>query len=88
MKAGRFVAVVGGVVALLVIPQAPGADVPSVPAASEASRDLQCELRDEQGSEHGGGLNACGCHFNRKLGTCHCHRDRGCGCTCQSSACP
>ena len=37
---------------------------------------------------HGGGLNACGCHFNRKTGTCHCHQDRGCGCACQSPSCP
>lgn len=33
---------------------------------------------------HGGGLNRCGCHFNRKTGECHCHRPwRGCGCACQ-----
>lgn len=38
--------------------------------------------------EHGGGLNACGCHFNRKQGTCHCHQDRGCGCECQPARCP
>lgn len=36
---------------------------------------------------HGGGLNACGCHFNRKTGVCHCHRDRGCGCACEPSRC-
>lgn len=38
--------------------------------------------------EHGGGLNACGCHFNRKQGTWHCHQDRGCGCECQPARCP
>ncbi len=38
--------------------------------------------------EHGGGLNACGCHFNRKTGACHCHQDRGCGCECQPARCP
>ncbi len=38
--------------------------------------------------EHGGGLNGCGCHFNRKTGECHCHRDRGCGCACESDSCP
>jgi len=38
--------------------------------------------------EHGGGLNACGCHFNRKTGECHCHQPRGCGCACQPAACP
>ncbi|WP_353885227.1 YHYH domain-containing protein [uncultured Hydrogenophaga sp.] len=36
---------------------------------------------------HGGGLNACGCHFNRKTGECHCHQARGCGCTCQPAGC-
>lgn len=36
---------------------------------------------------HGGGLNKCGCHFNRKTGECHCHQDRGCGCECQPSSC-
>jgi hypothetical protein len=36
---------------------------------------------------HGGGLNACGCHFNRKTNVCHCHRDYGCGCECQPSRC-
>jgi len=36
---------------------------------------------------HGGGLNACGCHFNRKTGECHCHRDRGCGCECEPDRC-
>ncbi len=36
---------------------------------------------------HGGGLNACGCHFNRKTGECHCHRNYGCGCECQPPSC-
>jgi hypothetical protein len=36
---------------------------------------------------HGGGLNACGCHFNRRTGGCHCHRPRGCGCQCQPATC-
>lgn len=36
---------------------------------------------------HGGGLNRCGCHFNRKTGQCHCHQDRGCGCDCQPARC-
>lgn len=36
---------------------------------------------------HGGGLNKCGCHFNRKTGECHCHQDKGCGCECQPSRC-
>lgn len=38
--------------------------------------------------EHGGGLNGCGCHFNRKTGECHCHRSSGCGCACDSPSCP
>lgn len=37
--------------------------------------------------EHGGGLNGCGCHFNRKTGECHCHRSRGCGCACEAPSC-
>jgi len=35
----------------------------------------------------GGGLNACGCHFNRKTGDCHCHQSRDCGCACQPAGC-
>ena len=42
---------------------------------------------DETVLAHGGGLNACGCHFNRKTGQCHCHRPRGCGCACQPASC-
>lgn len=37
--------------------------------------------------EHGGGLNGCGCHFNRKTGECHCHRGSGCGCACEAPSC-
>jgi micrococcal nuclease len=37
--------------------------------------------------EHGGGLNGCGCHFNRKTGECHCHRGGGCGCACEAPSC-
>jgi hypothetical protein len=36
---------------------------------------------------HGGGLNSCGCHFNRKTGECHCHRPRSCGCACEPPEC-
>jgi hypothetical protein len=36
---------------------------------------------------HGGGLNKCCCHFNRKTGECHCHRPRGCGCACEPPFC-
>lgn len=43
-----------------------------------------CQVAD---LEHGGGLNACGCHFNRKTGECHCHQPRGCGCPCQPVSC-
>ena len=45
-------------------------------------------LNADEDFAHGGGLNACGCHFNRKTGECHCHQNRGCGCECQSSSCP
>lgn len=44
-----------------------------------------CAVTDE--ISHGGGLNACGCHFNRKTGECHCHQNRGCGCACQPAGC-
>jgi hypothetical protein len=36
---------------------------------------------------HGGGLNRCGCHFDRKLGNCHCHKELGCGCSCEPARC-
>lgn len=36
---------------------------------------------------HGGGLNSCGCHFNRKTGDCHCHRATACGCECEPESC-
>ncbi len=36
---------------------------------------------------HGGGLNKCGCHFNRRTGECHCHRPRACGCACEPGSC-
>jgi len=36
---------------------------------------------------HRGGLNACGCHFNRKTGECHCHRPQACGCECEPPGC-
>lgn len=51
-----------------------------------ASADWEAALPCDR-LEHGGGLNACGCHFNRKTGDCHCHQARGCGCACQSAAC-
>lgn len=36
---------------------------------------------------HSGRTNSCGCHFNRKTGSCHCHRDLGCGCDCEPKRC-
>lgn len=45
-------------------------------------------LQSPPADQHGGGLNTCGCHFNRKTGECHCHRSYGCGCKCQPAACP
>lgn len=38
-------------------------------------------------NKHGGGLNACGCHVERRTGECHCHQDRGCGCECEPEHC-
>lgn len=42
------------------------------------------------GLAHGGGLNKCGCHMNRKTNTCHCHRAPrgGCGPECYSRFAP
>lgn len=48
---------------------------------------IACDLSPSDELEHGGGLNNCGCHFNRKTGECHCHRARGCGCSCQPVSC-
>lgn len=53
-----------------------------ITASAEWRQAMPCEV-----VAHGGGLNACGCHFNRKTGECHCHRPRGCGCACQPSTC-
>lgn len=44
-------------------------------------------LHTARAEAHGGGLNRCGCHFNRRTGECHCHRDYGCGCECQPDRC-
>lgn len=46
-----------------------------MPSATTASRT--CNL---QAAEHGGGLNACGCHIKHSTGECHCHRAPACGC--------
>jgi len=46
-----------------------------VPSNTTVSRT--CNL---DAAEHGGGLNACGCHINHKTGVCHCHRAPACGC--------
>jgi hypothetical protein len=35
---------------------------------------------------HGGGLDRCGCHHERRTVRCHCHRDRG-GCECRPDRC-
>lgn len=53
-------------------------------AGANAATPAAVEVDD---LEHGGGLNACGCHFNRKSGACHCHHDYGCGCACQPARC-
>lgn len=37
---------------------------------------------------HSGGLNECGCHFNRKTNECHCHRkSKNCGCEGEAPSC-
>ena len=48
---------------------------------------LKPDIKEETATEHGGGLNACGCHFNRKTGECHCHQPKSCGCSCQPATC-
>lgn len=58
--------------------------VGAIPASGAADGSAACfDL-----TAHGGGLNACGCHFNRTTGECHCHQARGCGCACQPAGCP
>ena len=59
---------------------------------SDASELEQIALSErdatsEEALEHGGGLNVCGCHFNRKTGVCHCHQRHGCGCECEPASC-
>lgn len=56
-------------------------------SGSEVNASDDTEELDQLEPAHGGGLNSCGCHFNRKEGTCHCHQDRGCGCECQHAKC-
>lgn len=51
-------------------------------ASAEWITPMPCDV-----VQHGGGLNACGCHFNRKTDECHCHQSRGCGCACQPASC-
>lgn len=57
------------------------------PGDSDVSALEDGEELDQLEPSHGGGLNSCGCHFNRSQGTCHCHQDRGCGCECQPARC-
>ena len=61
-------------------------------AASVSSSTYPCGSGIEPESAaaeilHGGGLNSCGCHFNRKTGECHCHRPKECGCECEPASC-
>jgi hypothetical protein len=57
-----------------------------ISVAASGSEGAVTVWRDEVA--HGGGLNGCGCHFNRKTGECHCHRPFACGCECQPAYCP
>ncbi len=60
----------------------------SISASTPTDTIASCELeRAGDVVAHGGGLNKCGCHFNRKTGGCHCHQSRGCGCECQPAGC-
>ena len=76
--------VVAGVVSISTV--AP-ADITSVPAWSLSRVSSDDALDVEAFFDHGGGLNKCGCHVDRKAGTCHCHQNKGCGCTCQPARC-
>jgi hypothetical protein len=58
-------------------------DLESIPLASDGEDPDSDQLEPT----HGGGLNSCGCHYNRSTGECHCHQDRGCGCACQPARC-
>jgi len=58
-----------------------------VAGSSHATSEPGLCLASTEVVAHGGGLNACGCHFNRKTGGCHCHQPRGCGCECQPAGC-
>lgn len=57
------------------------------PTITDVDRADIAWLNSTDEVEHGGGLNACGCHFNRRTGECHCHQRRGCGCPCQPASC-
>ncbi len=37
-------------------------------------------LTTKDDTNHGGGLNSCGCHEDHRTGICHCHRAPACGC--------
>ncbi len=93
MKALTNIAAALIIFALPVFSYGPGVDFAGENFAIEAcTEDVFGGFAMPSGEEavllaHGGGLNKCGCHFNRKTGECHCHRDRGCGCECQPSRC-
>lgn len=93
MKGLTNIGVVLLIFTLPVFSYAPGVDLTGDNFAIEAcTKDAFGGFAVPLGEEavlfaHGGGLNKCGCHFNRKTGECHCHRDRGCGCECEPSRC-
>ena len=93
MKALASIAAVVFILAVPVFDYAPDLDSTEDYFGIEACTDNSFDgfaMPDGQDTvlfAHGGGLNKCGCHFNRKTGECHCHQDRGCGCDCQPSRC-
>lgn len=80
-------------------PMCSGKDEPANPQCLTVEQHKQrtradvtaCSAKPESWSsdeQRGGGLSACGCHVSHRTGEFHCLQVSGCGCACQSAACP